>query len=418
MAKRLVACTVLAALSLVLCVFTVFSASKTPDNLLKPHTITWSEGSWGDCSFTYQVQRKSDIESSLQMMLKAGDLKDAETDNLSSVWTTQLIETYESGKTGFSDIELVVPIKVKNQVAPQLLVMSSRPNWTDYTIYVPNASSITSGFGYSTQYRDSIKWVVKNGELDYFVVFDRNAVAPENLRDTFPFRASALRREYRFDGDYNVWKVVSKRWVRLKEKDDSSGGQWTEKPSDIKFIYKPKVKQQSSVVIPKIANLAGIKVGFNSIDDTEKKLGHGKVITGGHPQGARVWQFEKKGWILYIDGFNYRSGSDGAVIDVVELMTSKRGHELIEGGNVPKVSPSYPKLGFWTFLPLGTSYEEAIKLLKQKGLPPEIVKGTILVKAKGISPPMNVNRFEPFRSWQAELDFEKNRLVEITITCD
>jgi hypothetical protein len=72
-----------------------------------------------------------------------------------------------------------------------------------------------------------------------------------------------------------------------------------------------------STVIPESANIAGIKVGYSSMDELEGQLGKGKVTTGGHSNGARLWRVKGTSWVIYAYAFEY--SKRGAVVDRFDI---------------------------------------------------------------------------------------------------
>jgi hypothetical protein len=74
--------------------------------------------------------------------------------------------------------------------------------------------------------------------------------------------------------------------------------------------------------IPKIASVAGIKVGYSSMEELERQLGEGKVATGGHPNGARLWRVKGTSWGIYVDAFEY--SERGAVVDSFDIYVAPR----------------------------------------------------------------------------------------------
>ena len=69
--------------------------------------------------------------------------------------------------------------------------------------------------------------------------------------------------------------------------------------------------------IPKIANIAGIKVGYSSMEELEARLGKGKVAVGGHSDGARLWRVKGTSWVIYADAFEY--SERGMVLDSLNI---------------------------------------------------------------------------------------------------
>jgi len=88
--------------------------------------------------------------------------------------------------------------------------------------------------------------------------------------------------------------------------------------------------------IPKIANIAGIKVGYSSMQELEKNLGKGKVTIGGHPNGARLWRVKGTSWVIFADAFCY--SERGSVVDHLDITVDPgwSGHDLPHARLTPK----------------------------------------------------------------------------------
>jgi hypothetical protein len=41
------------------------------------------------------------------------------------------------------------------------------------------------------------------------------------------------------------------------------------------------------------------------MEELERQLGEGEVVTGGHPNGARLWRVKGTSWEIYVDAFEY-----------------------------------------------------------------------------------------------------------------
>ena len=125
-----------------------------------------------------------------------------------------------------------------------------------------------------------------------------------------------------------------------------------------------------------------------------------------------MWRIRGSGYVLYADGFWWAARPVPGT--VVELLSLQRHNSfLVHGGSPPTVSARRLRLGFWRFLPLGTTYSGAVGLLRRHGLRPSVEKCRVVVKADGA---VRASRKVTYTGWDARLDFRRGRLEAITVT--
>jgi hypothetical protein len=162
-----------------------------------------------------------------------------------------------------------------------------------------------------------------------------------------------------------------------------------------------------STVIPEIANIAGIKVGYSSMDELEGQLGKGKVTTGGHSNGARLWRVKGTSWVIYADAFEYSEG--GAVVDRFDITVDPK-----PGRHVPYARWTRKELAWAGGISLGMDEDNLLKLLKQKSWTPVKLADGWLVEAQGHSP-LTSDPLYGFNHWEARFTMKGKSLVQIRL---
>lgn len=66
--------------------------------------------------------------------------------------------------------------------------------------------------------------------------------------------------------------------------------------------------------VPAIGRIFNLRVGVDTIEMMERRLGKGEPFTGGHPHGGRSWIDPRTGWTISAAGFEY-SPDRGRIID-------------------------------------------------------------------------------------------------------
>ena len=177
--------------------------------------------------------------------------------------------------------------------------------------------------------------------------------------------------------------------------------------------------KEPKIFIPKIANIAGIKVGYSSMGELESRLGKGKVTVGGHSNGARLWRVKGTSWVIYADAFEY--SERGAVVDCFEIkMDSKPGQQVDitvdpqPGHRVPYARLNRNGLVWAGGISLGMDEDNLLKLLKRKSWTPAKLADGWLVKAPGHSP-LTSDPLDPYNQWEAKFTIKGKSLAVINL---
>lgn len=189
--------------------------------------VRWTEGD-DRCSLTYSVQsRKEGARCSLNLRFRR--------DSGSGTWTSERTDAHTNDL--WAEIKLAVPIRVRGSRAPQLLVKLYRPNWLDYEIYTAYNDGVEKRLHFSCRDENAIEWVASKGQLTGFITFDRYGAPPASLSEGLPSGTRLqLREEWRYDGYWDRWMVVKKKWEKY-EVGDHFGNRGISKPSDCTFRY-------------------------------------------------------------------------------------------------------------------------------------------------------------------------------------
>jgi hypothetical protein len=162
-------------------------------------------------------------------------------------------------------------------------------------------------------------------------------------------------------------------------------------------------KNGPGTLIPKVASIAGIKVGYSSMDELERQLGQGKTVVGGHPNGARIWRVKGTSWVIYADAFEY--SQRGAVVDSFDINVNPK-----PGPGVPYTRMSRKGFAWLGKISLGMDEARLLEILKQKACVVTKVAEGWQVNAKGYSP-LTSDTFHPFQEWTVQLIIKKKALI-------
>jgi len=157
--------------------------------------------------------------------------------------------------------------------------------------------------------------------------------------------------------------------------------------------------------IPKIADIAGIRVGYSSMDELEAQLGKGKVKVGGHSNGARCWRVKGTSWVIYADAFDY--SERGAVVDRFGISVDPK-----PGRGVPYARLAKSDLAWLGKISLGMDEDRLLEILTQNSCVATKVNDGWLVTARGWSPLTSVP-LNPFQEWEARFGIKGKLLIGI-----
>lgn len=172
--------------------------------------------------------------------------------------------------------------------------------------------------------------------------------------------------------------------------------------------------------IPKIANIAGIEVGYSSMAELERQLGRGRVTIGGHSNGARLWRVKGTSWVIFADAFEY--SERGSVVDRFEITADGKPGDYLPDvtvdpsplQRVPNARLTRYKLALAGGISLGIDEDKLLKLLKQKSWTPVKLADGWRVEAQGHSP-LTSNPLYPYHQWSATFTMRGNSLVKIQL---
>jgi hypothetical protein len=168
-------------------------------------------------------------------------------------------------------------------------------------------------------------------------------------------------------------------------------------------------KAPPSESIPTLAKIGGVTIGSTTREHLETQWGGGKPLTGGHPNGARLWRVKGTDWIIYADAFQY--DKKGIVLDFLDLSTkNSRG----DNKDIPFAKVSSSRLVWLGKVSPGMSEADLLAFLKTKSLPVEKTDHGWSTTAKGFHSLQNVNK-EEYRTWTAQFDIERGLLVGLSL---
>jgi hypothetical protein len=167
---------------------------------------------------------------------------------------------------------------------------------------------------------------------------------------------------------------------------------------------------KGNINVPAFAAIAGIRVGLDTMELLEQKIGNGSVTMGGHSHGGREWQFKQSGWYLYADGFYY-DDAGRRVIDTISIELDAP-HKKIPYANL-----SRKRMLFMGVISPGMKRDEILRLLRGKLAQPKIVDNSLLWMGKGAVSFNTVNHYK-VAAWKATLSFEGEILHRIFIEAE
>ena len=171
---------------------------------------------------------------------------------------------------------------------------------------------------------------------------------------------------------------------------------------------------EAGTQVPALAELAGVRDGFDTVEGMEQKFGPGKPMIGGHPHGARSWQSKQTGCYLWADGFYY-DDHDRRVIDSLSISSPPKDDRSTPlKDRDPQIDLPASSVRFMGSVTLGMSRAEVLRFLRVKLPSPQRKANELVWKALGSY------TFSHYKvsSWTATLHFEQDRLDDISISAD
>lgn len=165
--------------------------------------------------------------------------------------------------------------------------------------------------------------------------------------------------------------------------------------------------QAPKTLIPEIARIGKVQIGYSTQEELAKKWGEGKTLIGGHPNSGRVWRIAGTNWFVQTDGFDY--SERGLVVDQLSLSTKA---DL--GADIPPARLSKRDFLWLGAIAPGMSQAKVLEILKRRAPRSTSIKGGYGVRAKGFSPLTNIRT--PLRNWEATLTFADGLLIRLDLS--
>jgi hypothetical protein len=171
--------------------------------------------------------------------------------------------------------------------------------------------------------------------------------------------------------------------------------------------------------VPKIAQIAGVRVGYDTRGEMERRLGKGMVYTGGHAGGAREWVLRGTHWYIDADAFDYyrfRVGGDTVVLYDVSI--GKKARSVGAAMRFPPVRVTVGasrKLGWLGVVFPGMSKSEVLRAIHGEIPLPKRSGNEWSWTSQGF---LRLNRTQAYHTWTARLTFRRGRLEEIDVSCE
>ena len=149
-------------------------------------------------------------------------------------------------------------------------------------------------------------------------------------------------------------------------------------------------------VIPLIGSIEGVHLGWTIKEELIPIYGEPFKSVGGHPDGR--WTWTVNGNLLSVEHFDY--SERGSVVHDVLVKLDPAGEAV--------------RVARWQ-LSGGFTREKCKSLLAPLGEPKVNVEGTLKWSATGVA--WLSNQMQPYREWELELRFQKDRLVVVHGLC-
>ena len=162
--------------------------------------------------------------------------------------------------------------------------------------------------------------------------------------------------------------------------------------------------QSAGNFTPRIAEIAGVQIGYSTEKDLERSWGEGLTITGGHPNSGRLWRVRDTDWVIATDGFLY--SDRGLVIDALQIESQQ---DELNSKTAPFAKLDKKAFAWLGEISPGMTKLQVITTLNKQTLKFKEEGEDLLVEADGfskITSQANAN----IRRWQARLLFKAGKL--------
>lgn len=174
------------------------------------------------------------------------------------------------------------------------------------------------------------------------------------------------------------------------------------------FAVALSLLQAGTTDVPAIATVAGITLGVTTVEQYGGRFSEGRVQTGGHPRGARLWYLPDLRAELYADGFYY--GPNGRIFDTVAVDFAPGA-----GRGLPRLRPGRAELGLLGKLRAGMSRAEVRRAI---GTDQALDDLTMIGLVRYREPLVNKSGEDSFTTWTGTFAFGPRGLERFTIVAE
>jgi hypothetical protein len=168
--------------------------------------------------------------------------------------------------------------------------------------------------------------------------------------------------------------------------------------------------------VPELAQICGVRIGYDTMDALEHQIGHGLPEMGGHSHSGREWIFHRGDCDISADAFFYydeQGHANGAVVDLVSITPLSHDSSTREWENtLPGARLALGQARFMGVVSLGMTKAETLRVLGSRLSPPDVQKSDLVWTFPGF---VRVRSNILMTSWRAELKFDHDKLQEIRI---
>jgi hypothetical protein len=163
-------------------------------------------------------------------------------------------------------------------------------------------------------------------------------------------------------------------------------------------------------VVPLIADLVGVQVGYNGQEALKRQFGEGLHTTGGHPGGFKNWYTRNPTGQIETDGFEH--SREGLVLEWLSWSL-----EPATDPRIPFVRQLPRRAGWLGVVYPGMTMKQVATLTAGKLPSPEKKGDTWTWTDEGFVRPGPTNIIV-YTNWTAELTFQNGLLLRIDLRCD
>lgn len=203
-----------------------------------------------------------------------------------------------------------------------------------------------------------------------------------------------------------------KDWYQVLMQDESTG--WV--PATAVRLLSDIITPAFPVLqrVPQMARLIGVRVGYDTLEKLEARLGHGLAVTGGHPMGAREWRSRQTGWIIHADAFD--TSDKGMVLDELIIRFPDVSDRV---ASLPSVNLSRRRLGLFGVVFPGMTRAEVLHAIRGRLPAPTVKENRWSWTESGFASLADREDYHvAYRIWKAAIVFEKERVVSLALEAE